>query len=222
MAHRHQLPSFYPPTYSASPAPPWGQQQQQQQHVQQPQQSTSAGAGYAQSVSDYGLPPPGLPVDTASNNNNFGGADDDQYSDSPGPNTRGSAAGGGTGNGADDASEGLDGQAGEKKKPTRGARACLHCRRLKVSNYTRLSPRHTHAVLTPATAQMRCTEAENGPPCKRCRQGGHEVSLVEFQRPITGQNGNSQVFRRRPVTTRSASLRRVSAASGATAKPMRW
>jgi hypothetical protein len=155
MAHRHQLPSFYPPTYSASPAPPWGQQQQQQQQQQPPQQSTSAGAGYAQSDQDYGLPPPGLPVDPGSNNNNnnFGGgpaADDDQYSDSPGPNTRGSAAGG-AGTGADDAAEGLDGQGGEKKKPTRGARACLHCRRLKVSlslslSLARARPRGTDTL----------------------------------------------------------------------------
>lgn len=27
---------------------------------------------------------------------------------------------------------------------------------------------------------MRCTEAENGPPCKRCRQGGHEVRTASL------------------------------------------
>lgn len=75
------------------------------------------------------------------------------------------------------------------------------------------------------SAQMRCTEAENGPPCKRCRQGGHEVSL------FWGNLASVRSHRLKvklislcpaPDDTRSASLRRVSAASGATARPMRW
>lgn len=225
MAHRHQLPSFYPPTYSASPAPPWGQQQQQQQ--QPPQQSTSAGAGYAQSDSDYALPPPGLPVDPASNNNNHFGGDDDQYSDSPGPNTRGSAAGG-AGNGADDASEGLDGQGGEKKKPTRGARACLHCRRLKVS----LSPSSLSLSLAHARPRNALTHTFKLWPCPadevhRSRERT-SVQTMQARRP-RGQSfganlaSATKLMTLRPApTTRSASLRRVSVASGATAKPMQW
>ncbi|GAA5822507.1 hypothetical protein JCM11251_006362 [Rhodosporidiobolus azoricus] len=48
----------------------------------------------------------------------------------------------------------------EKKKQTRGARACTVCRKLK----------------------MRCVGAEEGPPCKRCKNGGHECIFEESQR----------------------------------------
>ncbi|GAA5974497.1 hypothetical protein JCM11641_002056 [Rhodosporidiobolus odoratus] len=48
----------------------------------------------------------------------------------------------------------------EKKKQTRGARACTVCRKLK----------------------MRCVGAEQGPPCKRCKNGGHECVFEESQR----------------------------------------
>lgn len=54
----------------------------------------------------------------------------------------------------DDASQPGEGPAAEvKKKSTRGSRACTVCRKLK----------------------MRCVGAEEGPPCKRCKTGGHEV-----------------------------------------------
>ncbi|TBU50302.1 fungal-specific transcription factor domain-containing protein [Dichomitus squalens] len=47
-----------------------------------------------------------------------------------------------------------------KAKPTRGARACTVCRRLK----------------------MKCVGAENGPPCKRCQTGNHECIFEESNR----------------------------------------
>ncbi|KAH9931689.1 uncharacterized protein BXZ73DRAFT_90131 [Epithele typhae] len=47
-----------------------------------------------------------------------------------------------------------------KAKPTRGSRACTVCRRLK----------------------MKCVNAENGPPCKRCQQGNHECIFEESNR----------------------------------------
>ncbi|KAI8443535.1 fungal-specific transcription factor domain-containing protein [Phakopsora pachyrhizi] len=51
-----------------------------------------------------------------------------------------------------------------KPKPTRGSRACTVCRRLK----------------------MRCTDAENGPPCRRCRLGKHQCIFEESQRGKKG------------------------------------
>ncbi|SNX86216.1 uncharacterized protein MEPE_04925 [Melanopsichium pennsylvanicum] len=66
--------------------------------------------------------------------------------------------------GAKDAN-GKDGQAATKKqKPTRGARACTNCRRLK----------------------MRCVGAEKGPPCNRCRNGNHECVFEESNRGKKG------------------------------------
>ncbi|GAA5907259.1 hypothetical protein JCM6882_008404 [Rhodosporidiobolus microsporus] len=56
--------------------------------------------------------------------------------------------------------KGGEGESGEKKKQTRGARACTVCRKLK----------------------MRCVGAEEGPPCKRCKNGGHECIFEESQR----------------------------------------
>ncbi|KAH9952175.1 hypothetical protein B0H21DRAFT_17239 [Amylocystis lapponica] len=47
-----------------------------------------------------------------------------------------------------------------KAKSTRGSRACLVCRRLK----------------------MKCVGAENGPPCKRCQAGNHECVFEESNR----------------------------------------
>lgn len=164
MAHRHQLPpqqSFYPPTYSASPTS-WGQHNQPQPPppppppAPAPATATAAAqdqsaTGYAPSTdSDYAHHLAGLPVGDSNNNNNNNNLDEEQYSDSPGPNTRGSAAGGGTLNGPDDGPDGLDGSGGEKKKPTRGARACLHCRRLKVS---RLASRSARDRLPPPLPQ---------------------------------------------------------------------
>ncbi len=49
---------------------------------------------------------------------------------------------------------------GKKAKPTRGAKACTHCRRLK----------------------MRCVGAENGPPCKRCEHSGNDCIFEESNR----------------------------------------
>lgn len=51
-----------------------------------------------------------------------------------------------------------------KPKSTRGSRACTVCRRLK----------------------MRCVDAENGPPCKRCRLGNHQCVFEESQRGKKG------------------------------------
>ncbi|KAG0150005.1 hypothetical protein CROQUDRAFT_652989 [Cronartium quercuum f. sp. fusiforme G11] len=51
-----------------------------------------------------------------------------------------------------------------KPKSTRGTRACTVCRRLK----------------------MRCVDAENGPPCKRCRLGKHVCMFEESQRGKKG------------------------------------
>ncbi|KAH9843128.1 uncharacterized protein C8Q71DRAFT_699738 [Rhodofomes roseus] len=47
-----------------------------------------------------------------------------------------------------------------KQKSTRGSRACMVCRRLK----------------------MKCVGAENGPPCKRCQAGNHECVFEESNR----------------------------------------
>ena len=69
-----------------------------------------------------------------------------------------------SGDKANDAN-GKDGQAATKKqKPTRGARACTNCRRLK----------------------MRCVGAEKGPPCNRCRNGNHECIFEESNRGKKG------------------------------------
>ncbi|CBQ68910.1 conserved hypothetical protein [Sporisorium reilianum SRZ2] len=57
-----------------------------------------------------------------------------------------------------------DGSATKKQKPTRGARACTNCRRLK----------------------MRCVGAEKGPPCNRCRNGNHECIFEESNRGKKG------------------------------------
>ncbi|SPO27877.1 uncharacterized protein UTRI_05020 [Ustilago trichophora] len=66
---------------------------------------------------------------------------------------------------ANDPSGPKDGQAATKKqKPTRGARACTNCRRLK----------------------MRCVGAEKGPPCNRCRNGNHECIFEESNRGKKG------------------------------------
>ncbi|GAC99867.1 hypothetical protein PHSY_007470 [Pseudozyma hubeiensis SY62] len=67
--------------------------------------------------------------------------------------------------GGDKAANGKDGKEGAKKqKPTRGARACTNCRRLK----------------------MRCVGAEKGPPCNRCRNGNHECIFEESNRGKKG------------------------------------
>lgn len=52
------------------------------------------------------------------------------------------------------------GGAGGKTKATRGSRACMVCRRLK----------------------MKCVGAEHGPPCKRCAAGNHECVFEESHR----------------------------------------
>ncbi|GAA5934373.1 Zn(II)2Cys6 transcription factor [Sporobolomyces koalae] len=63
--------------------------------------------------------------------------------------------------GGGDDTTGGDGPSEEpKKKSTRGSRACTVCRKLK----------------------MRCVGAEEGPPCKRCKNGGHECIFEESQR----------------------------------------
>ncbi|BGP18069.1 hypothetical protein JCM10213v2_006120 [Rhodosporidiobolus nylandii] len=81
--------------------------------------------------------------------------------------SHGSGSGGGGGGSGHEGSasvepegKGKGPQEGEKKKQTRGARACTVCRKLK----------------------MRCVDAEDGPPCKRCKNGGHECIFEESQR----------------------------------------
>ncbi|KAM0790082.1 hypothetical protein ACM66B_005410 [Microbotryomycetes sp. NB124-2] len=68
-----------------------------------------------------------------------------------------SHAGGSSGAAAGSSSGGAD--TPPKKKQTRGSRACTVCRKLK----------------------MRCVGAED-PPCKRCRNGGHQCIFEESQR----------------------------------------
>ncbi|GAA6061307.1 hypothetical protein JCM10212_005421 [Sporobolomyces blumeae] len=74
---------------------------------------------------------------------------------------RGGDGGAGT-DGGEGGSEPPTGEGGDevKKKSTRGSRACTVCRKLK----------------------MRCVGAEEGPPCKRCKNGGHECIFEESQR----------------------------------------
>ncbi|SDA01519.1 BZ3500_MvSof-1268-A1-R1_Chr10-1g02747 [Microbotryum saponariae] len=78
--------------------------------------------------------------------------DEEDDDDEDGANGGGGAGGGGDGDGANTPLE--------KKKSTRGSRACTVCRKLK----------------------MRCVGAENGPPCKRCKNGKHECIFEESQR----------------------------------------
>lgn len=73
----------------------------------------------------------------------------------------------------------------KKAKTTRGSRACTVCRKLK----------------------MRCVGAEQGPPCKRCKSGNHEVR--QFVTP-------------RSLTRRSASSRSRSVVVARTARRTRW
>ncbi|GAA5906540.1 Zn(II)2Cys6 transcription factor [Sporobolomyces salmoneus] len=82
-----------------------------------------------------------------------------------GPSTRGGSAGvGGEANGSGDGEGGAPGEE-PKKKSTRGSRACTVCRKLK----------------------MRCVGAEEGPPCKRCKNGGH---VCQFEESMRGKRSN--------------------------------
>ncbi|KDN37751.1 hypothetical protein K437DRAFT_259683, partial [Tilletiaria anomala UBC 951] len=56
---------------------------------------------------------------------------------------------------------------GKKPKPSRGAKACTNCRRLK----------------------MRCVGAEKGPPCNRCRNSGHDCIFEQSNRGKKGNKG---------------------------------
>ncbi|GAA5889963.1 hypothetical protein JCM16303_004877 [Sporobolomyces ruberrimus] len=67
-----------------------------------------------------------------------------------------SMRGGANGEGVEDGT----GEEEPKKKSTRGSRACTVCRKLK----------------------MRCVGAEEGPPCKRCKNGGQQCIFEESQR----------------------------------------
>lgn len=58
----------------------------------------------------------------------------------------------------------------------RTGRACLACRKLKVR-----SPDDRDASFADEQVQTRCDGAED-PPCRRCRQGGHECIFVESKR----------------------------------------
>ncbi|BGP26143.1 zn(2)-C6 transcription factor [Rhodotorula toruloides] len=133
-----QPPTFYPPTYATSAA-------------------LSHNWSDGVPVDGSGAPPSGRGY---SNSPAF---DSHQGFESPeaGPSGSGSGGGGGAGNKGKRAAEGGgDGQPPEKKKATRGARACTKCRAFK----------------------MRCTGGENGPPCDRCKKGGHECIFEESQR----------------------------------------
>lgn len=71
---------------------------------------------------------------------------------------------------------------GKKPKPSRGAKACTHCRRLK----------------------MRCVGAENGPPCERCK---HTNNACIFEESHRGKrSGKSQ-----KTEAMAASLRKMEA-----------
>jgi hypothetical protein len=68
----------------------------------------------------------------------------------------------------------------------RSGRACLACRKLKVSRgrVPDLRPHPPPASSTDASSlprQTRCDGADD-PPCKRCRTGGHECVFVESKR----------------------------------------
>ncbi|SPO36640.1 uncharacterized protein PSFLO_02111 [Pseudozyma flocculosa] len=61
----------------------------------------------------------------------------------------------------------------KKPKPTRGAKACTNCRRLK----------------------MRCVGAEKGPPCNRCRHGNHDCIFEESNRgKKSGKNQKTEAM----------------------------
>lgn len=133
-----QPPTFYPPTYATSTALShnWSDSVPVDASGAQP-----SGRGYSDSPA----------------------YDSHQGSEAPeaGPSGSGSgsgAGGGGANKGKRPAEGGGDGQPPEKKKATRGARACTKCRAFK----------------------MRCTGGENGPPCDRCKKGGHEVRYQRF------------------------------------------
>lgn len=140
-----QPPTFYPPTYASSSAigaPSWGAQDS----------NSSAAAGESGAAAAGGRNRSGsIYVDSAGGQDydadNF--SDSPAYEDSSMPPEQGSSRGGG--GYADDGSEGGP---GDKKKATRGARACLFCRKQK----------------------MKCVGGEDGPPCTRCKKGGKEVS----------------------------------------------
>lgn len=71
---------------------------------------------------------------------------------------------------------------GKKPKPTRGAKACKNCRRLK----------------------MRCVGAENGPPCDRCKNTDHACIFEESHRgKRSGKSQRTEVM--------AASLRKMEA-----------
>lgn len=66
--------------------------------------------------------------------------------------------------------DGKDSEA--KKKSTRGSRACTVCSRWSSSELTKTMLMWTWYS---GKLKMRCVGAEEGPPCKRCKSGGHEV-----------------------------------------------
>jgi hypothetical protein len=93
-----------------------------------------------------------------------------------------------------------DAPAGKKAKPTRGAKACTNCRRLK----------------------MRCMGAEHGPPCARCKHGKHECVFEESNRGKKGgKNQRAEAMAaslkkmEATLNTVLASLRAPSLAKGA-------
>lgn len=88
-------------------------------------------------------------------------------------------ASGGRGSNDDGQQVGPD---GKKPKPTRGAKACKNCRRLK----------------------MRCVGAENGPPCDRCKHTNHACIFEESNRGKKG--GKNQ-----RTEAMAASLRKMEA-----------
>ena len=64
------------------------------------------------------------------------------------------------------------------EEAARSGRACLACRKLKVSPCALWRDR---SLIRSPLSQTRCDGAED-PPCKRCRSGGHECVFVESKR----------------------------------------
>ncbi|PWN41980.1 hypothetical protein IE81DRAFT_323983 [Ceraceosorus guamensis] len=90
--------------------------------------------------------------------------DDDEEQDQSSGKKRKRSGDKGKANGAGNGKGSGAGSSDKKAKPTRGAKACTNCRRLK----------------------MRCVGAEQGPPCARCKHGGHNCVFEESNRGKKG------------------------------------
>lgn len=170
MSYSYNLPplgstqpsDFYPPSTSAA------------DHQQQQAFASSAALGLA-AMSQAGSYHGGA--------GGRGSEDRESESVEPGGSEAGGASGSGGGGGKGKDKDGNDiPPEGEKKKQTRGARACTVCRKVRRCGSSPFPLRRqstdgfgdtcdcTHPQL-----KMRCVGAEEGPPCKRCKNGNHEV-----------------------------------------------